>query len=401
MANKISKNRTPNSLLSPKADIVKFDRFVCPALHGDALGLALAATRCHTSRKPTGKPDHRMGFLKKFLYSIGALILGLAVIGLFLPSRAQIERSITIDASRATVFALLNDFHQVNKWSPWIEADANARIDIFGPKRGVGATVVWDGNIVGQGSQVITESVPVERVVTALDFGDQGEASAVFDLSETDDGTEVVWTFDMEFGFDLIGRYFGLMLGSIVGEDYEKGLANLKSMAEGLPRADFSDVDMEHVVVEAIDIAYLPTTSILEATAISDAMGKAYFDILGFIDENDLQEAGAPISISRAFSGSEIRFDAAIPVRGIMERTPRSGHSVKLGTTFEGPVVRAKHIGSYRELGQTHDKIAAYLAALGIERNGDAWESYVSDPTRTDEDELLTYVYYPIVVEDF
>ena len=342
-----------------------------------------------------------MGFLKKFLYSIGALLVGLAVIGVFLPSRAQVERSITIDASRATVFALLNDFHQVNKWLPWIEADANARIDIFGPRRGVGATVVWDGNIVGQGSQLITESVPFERVVTALDFRDRGKANAVFDLSETDDGTEVVWTFDMEFGFNLIGRYIGLMLGSIVGEDYEKGLASLKTMAEGLPRADFSDVDMEHVVVEALDIAYLPTASILQATAISDAMGRAYFNILGFIDANDLQEAGAPISISRAFSGSEIRFDFAIPVRGIMDSTPRSGHSVKLGTTYEGPVVRAKHIGPYRELSQTHDKIAAYLAALGIERNGDAWESYVSDPMRTDADELLTYVYYPIVIEDF
>ena len=402
----VNKIRTPTKIRTRSGHPLFIDKFrtlifVCPAPYGDALGVALAVTRCHTSRNPTGKPDRRMGFLKKFLYSIGALILGLVVIGLFLPSRAQIERSVTIDASRATVFALLNDFHQVNKWSPWIEADANAKIDISGPRRGVGATVVWDGNIVGQGSQVITESVPFERVVTALDFGDQGKANAVFDLNETDDGTEVVWTFDMEFGFNLIGRYIGLTLGSIVGEDYEKGLASLKSMAEGLPRADFSDVDMEHVVVEAIDIAYLPTTSILEATAISDAMGKAYFDILGFIDANDLQEAGAPISISRAFSGSEIRFDAAIPVRGITDGTPRSGHSVKLGATFEGPVVRAKHIGSYRELGQTHDKIAAYLAALGIERNGDAWESYVSDPTRTDEDELLTYVYYPIVVEDF
>ena len=251
-----------------------------------------------------------MGFLKKFLYSIGALILGLAVIGIFLPSRAHVEHSITIDASRATVFALLNDFHQVNKWSPWIEDDPNARIEIFGPRRGVGATVLWDGNIVGQGSQTINESVRFERVVTALDFGDQGKADVVFDLSETDDGTVVVWTFNMEFGFNLIGRYIGLILGGVVGEDNEKGLASLKSMAEGLPKADFSDVEIEHIVVEATDIAYLPATSIPEATAISDAMGKAYFNILGFIDENDLQEAGAPMSISRAFSGSKISFDA-------------------------------------------------------------------------------------------
>lgn len=341
-----------------------------------------------------------MGFLKKFIYSIGALIVGFAVIGLLLPSQATVERSITIDASRATVFALLNDFHQVNKWSPWIEDDPNARIEISGPKRGVGATVTWDGHVIGQGSQTIIESTPYERVVGALDFGDQGEATTVFELRDADDGTEVVWAFNMEFGFNLIGRYIGLLLGGAIGDDYEKGLANLKSMAEGLPRADFSDVEIEHIVIEAIDIAYLPTASIPEATAISDAMGKAYFNILGFIDANDLQDAGAPISISRAFSGSEIRFDAAIPVRGITDTTPRTSGSVRLGTTYEGPVIRVKHIGSYGELGRTHNKIAAYLAALGIERNGDAWESYVSDPTQTDENELLTYVYYPIVAED-
>ena len=44
----------------------------------------------------------------------------------------------------------------------------------------------------------------------------------------------------------------------------------------------------------------------------------------------------------------------------------------------------------------THRKVAAYLAAHGIERNGDSWESYVSDPAKVAENELLTYVYYPI-----
>jgi len=55
-----------------------------------------------------------------------------------------------------------------------------------------------------------------------------------------------------------------------------------------------------------------------------------------------------------------------------------------------------KHIGSYRELATTHRKISAYLAATGIERNGPAWESYVSDPGKVPEAELLTYVYYPV-----
>ncbi len=341
-----------------------------------------------------------MRFLNKFVYSIAGLILALAVVGIFLPSQAIVERSTEIDARQATIFALLNDFHQVNKWSPWIEDDPNARVEIFGPRRGVGATVAWDGNVIGQGSQTITESVPFERVATALDFGDQGEAKVVFELQETDEGTEITWTFNMDFGFNIVGRYFGLIIAGAVGDDYEEGLASLKSMAEGLPRTDFSDVEIEHIVVEVTDIAFQSTSSVPEAAAMSDAMGRAYFNILGFIDENNLQEAGPPLSISRAFSGSEMRFDAAIPVRGMVDGEPRGSAFVKLGKTYGGPVIRVQHIGSYRSLARTHDKIAAYLAALGIERNGDAWESYVSDPTRTDEAELLTYVYYPIVVED-
>ena len=341
-----------------------------------------------------------MSFLNKFIVSIGAVVLALALIALFLPSQTIVERGITIDASRATVFSLLNDFHQVNKWSRWLEDDPNARTDYSGPRRGVGAMFAWDGNIVGKGSQTISESVPFERVVLALEFDDRAEATTVFELSETDEGTLLVSTFNMDIGFDLVARYVGLILGNVIGESHEKGLENLRSLAEGLPRADFSDVEIEHIIVEATDIAYRSTSSIPEAAAISEAMGKAYFDILGFIDENKLQESGAPLSISRAFSGSEIRFDAAIPVRGNTEAPPRSGSSVKLGRTYEGPVIRVKHVGSYRTLGRTHDKIAAYLAALSIERNGDAWESYVSDPTRTDEGELLTFVYYPIVVEE-
>jgi AraC family transcriptional regulator len=129
---------------------------------------------------------------------------------------------------------------------------------------------------------------------------------------------------------------------------------------------------------------------------MSEAMGDAYFQILNFIDAHKLQVAGAPLSITRTFSGAELVFDAAIPVRGVTASTPRDGATVKLGFTYAGPVIRVKHIGSYRTLTETHRKISAYLAAHGIERDGATWESYVSDPGDVPEDDLLTYVYYPI-----
>lgn len=332
--------------------------------------------------------------MKKILQSAGGVILSLTVIGLILPSRPNVERDILIDAHAATIFALLNDFRQVRKWSTMLEGDPNAQIDISGPPRGVDASIYWNGHIIGRGRQTIVASVPYESVTTQFDLGKR--ATTGFALSSENGLTRIIWNHRSDYGFNLVGRYFALLQGSVIGARQEQGLARLKELAENLPRADFSDIEIEQIVVEALDIAYLRTTSVPEATAISEAMGGAYFSILGFIDDHGLDDAGAPMSITRTFSGSELVFDAAIPVRGLSAATPRSGEAVRIGTTYAGPVVRVKHIGSYRTLGRTHDKIAAYLAALGIERNGDAWESYVSDPRRTDEADLLTYVYYPI-----
>ncbi len=334
--------------------------------------------------------------MNKYLRYFGGFALLLIVIGLMLPSRAYIEREIEIDAHAATIFALLNDFRQINRWSHWMDADPNIRVDISGPLRGEGASMSWDGQIIGQGRQTIVESVPFTSISSTLGAGEQENATSTYTLTESSAGTLVVWSYEREFGFNLAGRYFSLMLDGIVGPEHERDLQSLKELAENMPKADFSELELEQIVVEAVDIAYFRTSSIPAAAAISEAMGRAYFEVLSFIDEQNLKEAGAPLSITRTFSGSELVFDAGIPVRGVNSNTPRSATPVKIGATYAGPVVRVKHIGPYRNLGRTHDKIAAYLAAVGIERNGDAWESYVSDPARTNEDRLLTYVYYPI-----
>lgn len=334
--------------------------------------------------------------MQKVFYGIAAFILLLLLVGLALPRHAEVQSQTHISAHPATVFALVNDFHRVTLWSPWIDTDPNARFIFSGPERGVGATMTWDGAIIGTGTQIIVTSQPFHAVETAINPGESSAARSRFDLLAQDGGTNVAWSFETDYGYNIVGRYFALLLRGIVQRDYDAGLASLKELAESLPSADFSELEIEQIAVAAADIAYFATTSAPEPAAISSAMGDAYFEILSFIDEHGLAEAGAPLSITRSFSGSELQFDAAIPIRGLNDATPRNSRTVKIGQTFAGNVIRVKHVGSYRTLGTTHRKIAAHLAALGIERAGDAWESYVSDPTRVPESELLTYVYYPI-----
>jgi len=334
--------------------------------------------------------------VQKVLYGVVGSVILLVLIGFALPRVHSVEVRTEIVAQQATVFALVNDFRRFILWAPWTDTDPNARFIYSGNNRGAGATVTWDGAILGSGTQTIMESRPFEYVGIVMSPGEPGEARSWFRLEPGVGTTFVYWGFEADYGLNIVGRYFASMLGGVVARDYEAGLANLKELAETLPIADFSDIEIEHLVIEPMDIAYLRTTSRPDPAAISEAMGKSFFQILNFIDAHNLRDAGAPLAITRTFSGSALVFDSAIPVRGISDETPTEDGGVKLGSTYGGPVIRVRHTGSYRDLASTHRKITAYLAALGIERNGDPWESYVSDPGKTPEKELLTYVYYPI-----
>lgn len=334
--------------------------------------------------------------MRKLLFGIGTVISILIIVGLALPRRLHVEVTTGIDAHPATVFALVDDFHRVSLWSAWLESDPNARVEYSGPQRGVGAAMSWDGAIIGAGSERITESRPYEYVGVAIDPDSAAAARSWFSLEPRADGTALTWGYERDFGFNLAGRYLALLRRGVVRREYAAGISGLEELAESLPDADFSDLEIEQIQVEAVTIAYLPTNSLPAPAAISAAMGDAYFEILTYIDRHGLTEAGAPMSIMRSFSGARLSFDAAIPVRGDTEAAAKDAATVRIGKTYAGPVIRVRHVGPYRELGTTHRKIAAYLAALGIERAGAAWESYVSDPTKVPENELVTYVYYPI-----
>lgn len=334
--------------------------------------------------------------MQKLLYGVAVLIALLIMIGFALPRTHRIEVSAEIDAHPATVFALLNDFRRYALWSPLVDTDPNVQMSYSGSRTGVGATMTWDGAIVGSGIQTIVESAPYETIDILISPGEPSEARSRFELVPGAGTTIVTWSFESDYGMNIVGRFFASMLGSIVARDYQSGLQNLNDLAESLPTADFSDLEIEHTTVEATEIAFLSARSRPEPAAISEAMGDAYFQILNFIDAQGLEVSGSPLSIARTFSGAELVFDAAIPVTGVTETTKRDGTTVKIGSTYEGPVIRVKHVGSYRTLTGTHRKISAYLAAHGIARSGAAWESYVSDPADVPEKDLLTYVYYPI-----
>lgn len=165
---------------------------------------------------------------------IVAIAAAVVVGGFLLPSEQFVSRSVVVEADQTEVFALVNNYRQFNRWSPWAAKDPDTKYEFSGPDSGVGAKMSWQSENpnVGSGSQEIIEVEPGSRVRTRLTFEGFDSASyATFRLEPADTGTRVTWEFEANLD-SLIGRYMGLMMDKWVGADYEQGLARLKEIAE-------------------------------------------------------------------------------------------------------------------------------------------------------------------------
>lgn len=179
--------------------------------------------------------------MRKFLMGLFYALLGLFLVfvagGYALPGSAHVERSTLINATPDKVFAIVSDLQRAREWSPWIALDPAMTMTFDGPggnaAAGVGQKMSWvSGNPnIGTGSQETVELVTNQKVVSALDFGDMGKATATMALAADGSGTKVTWGFDAPLN-SMMERWFGLMFDRFIGPDYEKGLANLKALAE-------------------------------------------------------------------------------------------------------------------------------------------------------------------------
>ncbi len=172
----------------------------------------------------------------KMIKVLVTLVAILAVTFFFTPTDFHVERSIIIDASPADVFSEVNTLQRWEHWSPWVAKDSTLETVYRGPAAGVGAESRWTSENSGTGKQVITESDPSSHIRTHLDFGPRGEADGEFDFAKNGQQTRVTWSMSGQSdGFP--GRYFNLLMDSMLGSDFESGLWRLKKHVEGMKLA--------------------------------------------------------------------------------------------------------------------------------------------------------------------
>lgn len=175
---------------------------------------------------------------KVVLGIVGVIALALIVIlGLAAskPDSFRVERKTAISVPPSAVFPYVNDFHNFSKWSPWEKLDPNMLRTFGGAESGPGATYGWTGNDkVGEGSMTILDARPSEEIRMKLEFFKPFAATntAIYDFKPTASGSEVTWA--MEGPNSFTGKLFSVFadMDSMIGKDFESGLANLKVAAE-------------------------------------------------------------------------------------------------------------------------------------------------------------------------
>ncbi len=151
------------------------------------------------------------------------------------PDTFRVTRTTNIKAPQEKIFALINDFHRWDSWSPWEKLDPAMKRTHSGAASGKGTVYEWEGNSkVGAGRMEITDTSPSSKITIKLDFirPFEGHNIAEFALDPKGDSTSVTWA--MHGPNRYMGKVMSVFINMdrMIGKDFETGLAHLKNISE-------------------------------------------------------------------------------------------------------------------------------------------------------------------------
>lgn len=161
-------------------------------------------------------------------------MIGVVVIGAFLPRTWSVERSRTLRAPPERVQETLEDLRTWDAWTPWSKArDPSVQVTFDGPPRGAGSRMSWEGQLLGFGSLTLVQATPgagveYEILFRGVDQGTRGSLALVPDPA----GTRITWRDGGELGWNPIMRVFAGLLEAKLGVDFDDGLARLAGLVE-------------------------------------------------------------------------------------------------------------------------------------------------------------------------
>jgi len=265
--------------------------------------------------------------LLEILISLAIVVALFLLVALILPSHRHLEKQVETNRKLTIVYDTLNSLRRFPDWNPLVLRDPKMQLQFSGPASGVGARMDYtsDKPQLGQGSWEITATEPRSSVTYAIVNPQRGhDKTSVFTLKPTGRGgrnVEITQSYDVDYGWDLLGRYAGLYVSRHVGDDMDLGLQRLTNMLAQVPNTDYAVQGSKLAGLSFVD---LPAEDLLVVNAgsiernnlkIQDAMRADMEWIKRSMDANGLVAAGPMRIVSTELARETYTFDVVVPVR--------------------------------------------------------------------------------------
>jgi hypothetical protein len=374
--------------------------------------------------------------LKEILISTAIVAALFVIVALFLPSSRTITESVETNRRQSIVFDTLNSFKRFADWNALAMRDPALKIELAGPESGVGARMNYSSDVraLGDGSWEIVESDPDSRVLYSLENHDRGHNKRMeFNLKPSGRGgrnLQITQRYDVEYGWNLLGRYAGLYVRGHVGEDMKLSLGKLSSMLAGVPNVDYR---ADGVPLTDLMVVELPAENLLSVFAgavernnetIKQSMKANSEWIKRTMDANNLEPVGPLRIVSTELGRENYTFDVVQAVRrkgngaapaadeaaegeetqaaapqapmadeGELEVTIPAGAPVEYIRVEAGPAARGNYRGYMAELENVRNAVRAWALTNGYEVTDRPFELYKNgvDEAFTENGEFEVY----------
>ena len=331
-----------------------------------------------------------MKILKWSLIIIGAIILLLLIVALFLPSSDRVERCVNINGSPEKIAEHITDLKKWNDWSPWKDADT-AALYTYNDTIGAGGSMSWNGKILGSGKLTITSN-NTSKIDYDLTFFEpfQSFSQGNFSLMQDKNDIKITWVNQGELSYP-IGRIMGLFMSydKMMGPDFEKGLKKLKEVVEKDP--GIATFEIKESTVESQTIAAIRNKVVF--ADIPKTMQEIFSTIPAYIAKNGGTITGPPMAITINYTNDSWDFEGAFPVNKEIKGTEK----IQIKKSYSGKVIYLVYFGPYDQTATAYNELHKYLKTKNLEENGGPWEVYLTDPSsEPDPSKWKTEIYFPI-----
>ena len=265
--------------------------------------------------------------LIEILISLAIVTALFLLVGLVLPSSRHLEEKVETNRRMTIVYDTLNSLRRFPDWNPLVLHDPKMDLAFSGPASGVGATLSYDSDKaqVGSGSWKIVDTKPRQSVTYAIENERRGhDKTMTFHLKPTGRSgrnVEITQNYDVEYGWNLLGRYAGLYVSRHVGDDMQLGLQRLSNMLAQVPNTDYAVqgstlADMGFVDMPAEDLLVVSAGAIERNNLKIQNSMKANMEwIHRTMAANNLVATGPMRIVTSDFGRETYTFDVVQPVR--------------------------------------------------------------------------------------